>query len=472
MSSHSLFWGEGLFLRPHHFQYIERLNQEALRRSESWTTPAYYGIHQLEIDLDALSNWRVSLSRCHIRLADGTQLRFPEDCHISPEAIPRTAFKNSESRLRIYLGISELRRGTSNIGNGSETPPRRYVHHREEIEDENAAGNPQEIDLRRANPRILIGEDAARGFDALPIMQLRLGTTAEAPPQIDPDYIPPVLCQEAWPQVSSFVRSVYDRLSALADQLSRQMTDRGVSFASGHREDFERILHLHSLNTALGGIAPLPFTRGVHPFTIYTELCRAVGSLAIFRRTRKINELPVYDHDNLAYCFQELKKLLEIEVGADSDYVRVPFAWQGLQMSVRLQQEWLEPSWAFYIGVESAVNSSRVTELLSERKLDLKAGSSDEVDDIFRRGRRGVQIVRATEVPRAFPRQNWHYFHVDRKNEVWSNVERTLNLGIRFKEQLVEKQTSTGNVANVEDREAAAFVTLAFSLFAIRTTTT
>ncbi len=170
---------------------------------------------------------------------------------------PKTAFRNSESRLRIYLGISELRRGTSNTGDGTEVPPRRYVNHREEFEDENASGNPQEIELRRANPRILIGDEAARGFDALPIMQLRLGATAEAPPQIDPDYIPPVLCQEAWPQVSSFVRSVYDRLSALADQLARQMADRGVSFTSGHREDFERILHLHALNTALGGFAPL-----------------------------------------------------------------------------------------------------------------------------------------------------------------------------------------------------------------------
>ncbi len=52
-------------------------------------------------------------------------------------------------------------------------------------------------------------------------------------------------------------------------------------------------------------------------------------------------------------------------------------------MSVRLQQEWLEPSWTFYIGVESTANSSKVTELLSERKLDLKAGSSDEVDDLI-----------------------------------------------------------------------------------------
>ncbi|MCA9057582.1 MAG: type VI secretion system baseplate subunit TssK [Planctomycetaceae bacterium] len=467
MSSHSLYWGDGLFLRPHHFQCLETEFHDALRRSEAWTTPAYYGLHQFEQDPDALANWRISLSRCHVRLMDGTQLRFPEDCHISPEVIPRSVFRNAESRVRIYLGISELRKGASNTGAGSDSPPPRYVQHRQEVEDENRPGNPQEIEFRRANPRILIGDEAARGFDAVPLMQLKLGATAEAPPQIDPDYIPPVLCQEAWPQVSSFVRSVYDRLSATAEQLSRQMIDRGVAFGSGHREDFERILHLHALNTALGSVAPLPFTRGVHPFVIYTELCRAAGCLAIFRRERKISELPSYNHDNIAYCFRELRKLLDIEMGADAEYVRIAFAWQGLQMSVRLQSEWLEPDWAFYIGVESTLSGTRVTELLSERKLDLKAGSSDEVDDIYRRGRRGVRIVPATETPRVFPRQNWHYFRVDR-NEAWTNVERTLNLGIRFNEQMVEKQSNAANSVDVEDRDTGNLVTLAFSLFAIR----
>lgn len=469
MASHSMFWDEGLFLRPHHFQRLEVQFQQALHQSASWLTPAFYGLYQLDLDSDALANWRVSLSRCHIRLQDGTQLRFPEDCHISPEPIPKTIFRTAETRVRVYLGISELRRGISNVGIETETPPRRYLRHREEVEDENRAGNPQEIELRRANPRLLIGDEAARGFDALPIMQLKLGTTAEAPPQVDPDYIPPILCQEAWPFVSYFVRSVYDRLSATADQLARQMIDRGVSFGSGHREDLERILHLHALNSALGGIAPLPFHRGIHPFLVYMELCRAAGELAIFRRSRKLSELPVYNHDNIALCFQELRRLLDIEMGADADYVRIPFAWQGLQMSVRLQQEWLEPNWAFYIGVESSLSSSKVAEMLSERKLHMKAGSSDEVDDIFRRGRRGLNIVAATDTPRVFPRQNWHYFRIER-SEAWGNVERTLNLGIRFNERHVEKEQNSPNVAFVDDREGAGTASMAFSLFAIKTT--
>ncbi len=471
MGSNSLLWGEGLFLRPHHFQSIERQFHETRRISDSWSTPNYYGLHKISIETDALSNWRVSLSSCHLRLMDGTLLRFPEDCHISPVSIPKTTFRNIESRVRVYVGISELRRGTNNIATSSDSlTPARYVAHSEGIEDENRAGNPQEIEYRKLNPQILIGDDAARGFDAIPIMQLRLGATAEAPPQLDPDYIPPILVQEAWAPLASFIRSVYDRLGATAEQLARQMVDRGVAFASGHREDLERILHLHSVNTALGGLSVLPFSRGLHPFLLYTELCRAVGSLAIFRRERKMPELPLYDHDNLALCFLSLRRLLEIEVSADESYVRIPFAAQGLQMSVRLKADWLEPAWAFYIGVEANLKTTRVTELLSEKELGMKAGSTEEVDHIYRMGRRGVRFVPVGDAPRVFPRANWHYFRVDR-DDAWTNVERSLNLGVRFNERMVQKQVNGENRVDVMDRESGSLVSLAFSLFAIRSST-
>ncbi|MCP4853989.1 MAG: type VI secretion system baseplate subunit TssK, partial [Fuerstiella sp.] len=225
MGSDSLFWGEGLFLRPHHFQTVERHFHDKSAVSERWASPYSYGLHRLEIDQDALSNWRVSLTECHLRFKEGTQLRFPQDAHISPVEIPKDSFRTAESRLRVYVGISQLRRGMPNTA-AQGNPSVRYLQHAEEVEDENVAGNQQELDFRKLNPQILIGDEASRGYDAIPIMQLQLGTTAEAPPQIDPDYIPPLLVKEAWPALETFVRSVYDRLGATAEQLARQMIDR------------------------------------------------------------------------------------------------------------------------------------------------------------------------------------------------------------------------------------------------------
>ncbi len=468
MALHSVFWGDGLFLRPHHFQKMESQVHESLRLTELLSTPNSYGLYRLQLDVDSLANWRVSINSCHVRLMEGTQLRFPEDCHLHAVTIPRTAFRNSESRVRVYVGVAELRRGANNCAESAAgVPPTRFVGHEEDVEDENLAGNPQPLKFRKLNPQILIGDEAVRGYDAVPIFQMRLGSTAEAPPQIDEEYIPPLITQESWGPLVALIRSVADRLGATSDQLARQMVDRGVGFASGHKEDLERILHLHAVNASLGGIAWLPTARGLHPFVLYTALCQAVGHLAIFQPTRKIAELPVYDHDNLALCFNALRKMLEIKEGAEEPYVRVPFSAQGLQMSVRLQAEWLAPAWSFYIGVEASLKSSIVTELLSEKQLGMKAGSSEEVDNIYRFGRRGVRFMPVGDAPRAFPRANWHYFRVDR-DEAWGSVERSLNLGIRFNERMVVKQVNGENRIDVTDKETGGLASLGFSLFAIR----
>ena len=56
MGSNSLLWGEGLFLRPHHFQRMESQFHESLKLAESWATPNCYGIHRIQIEPDALEN--------------------------------------------------------------------------------------------------------------------------------------------------------------------------------------------------------------------------------------------------------------------------------------------------------------------------------------------------------------------------------------------------------------------------------
>ena len=465
MGSDSLLWGEGLFLRPQHFQLIERHFHDKLSRSERWATPHCYGLHKIVIDHDALSNWRVSLAECHLRFKDGTQLRFPQDAHISPVDIPPDTFETAETRVKVYVGVAERRQGFSNTAReaGANT---RFVSCTEPVEDENATGNQQEVELRKLNPQILIGDEAAHGFDAIPIMQLRLGRTAEAPPGIDTSYIPPVLVTEAWQRLERFVRMVYDRLSADAERLSRQMIDRGIAFASGNRDDFEHILKLNAFNTALGGMAYLPFTQGMHPFAVYIELCKAAGSLAVFRKERRLEELPVYDHDNIAPCFAKLNRLLEI--GGGPDYERVPFASHGYQMTVRLKPEWLATNWAFYIGVQAEINSRRVAELLTQAELGMKVGSREDVDRIFVGAEAGVRIAQVGDPPRVFPRNDWHYFRVTREGMHWENIEQSLNLGIRFNERRVERQIDGEDRIDVNDRESGQLVTMSFSLFAIQ----
>lgn len=467
MAEHELHWGEGLFLRPHHFQASARRARELLQVSENWFVGYPYGLHHIEIDEDALLNWRISLTSCHIRLHDGSHLRYPEDATLDPIAVPREAFSGDDARVLVYLAVPRLERGRRNVDAEGAPHRARYSVQTIEIEDENDGGNAQPLDFRTHNARLIVGTEHAAGFDALPIMQLRLGTTAEAPPEVDPDYIPPIVSCDAWPWLQNFLTRIYDRLSGTADRLASQMLDRGVAFESGHREDLERILHLHAINSSIGGMSHLPFVRGVHPLTAYAELCQVVGNLAIFARERRFPAVPRYDHDDLGNTFRGLGRLLNLGEEPKQSYIKRQFVGAGLQMQVRLEREWLEPSWSFYIGVESRLKSSEVERLLSEQKLDMKVGSADEVDTIYRYARTGARISRMPDPPRDFPQANWTYWRIDRTSEAWMDVEKTLNLGIRFNDRQVEGEIDGQHrveIFNAEDRD---LIELGFALFAM-----
>lgn len=467
MNSHSIYWGEGVFLRPQHFQYSDKIQQQAQAVSTRWENSHYYGLHHLELDEDSLANWRVSLAACQLRLPDGTIVRIPEDAHISAEPIPRAAFPNVESRVKVYVGIGELKNGANNAESEGPGVVTRYITRDIHVEDENSAGASSSIQARVLNPRILIGDNAARGFDCVPILQLRLGATAEAPPEVDPEYIPPIISAQASPRLMSWLNSVCDQLGAQSQRLAQQIRDRGVGFASGHRDDLEMISRLQAVNAALGGLAHLPSVCEIHPFVIYTEFCRAVGQTAIFKGNRAFPQIPTYDHDNLAVCFKRLYEHLATAEQRQADYVRQPFAADGLVMSVRLQSEWLQPDWAFYIGVECGMPPEEVRSLLSEEALGMKVGRTEEVDAIFRMGRFGVQIKPVADPPRVFPRKNWHYYRVDREN-AWNLDEKNLNLGIRFNERFVEQQINGEDKIDVRNRSTNETATMKFSLFAIK----
>lgn len=469
MAEHEVHWGEGLFLRPHHFQATNRRLREAIRTSENWNAGYAYGLHRIEIDEDALMNWRVSLTSCHIRLHDGTHLRYPEDANLAPIAIPRDAFSSGESRAVVYLAIPRLQRGQPNADAEGEAQRSRYSVRTIEVEDENTAGNAQHLEFRTCNARLLIGEEAAAGFDALPIMRLRLGTTAEAPPEIDPDYVPPLLRCEAWDWLSNLLTRIFDRLSGTAERLAKQMTDgdRGIAFESGHKEDFERIMKLHAVNGSLGVFGALPFISGVHPLQAYTALCEVVGNLAIFAKERRFPQIPKYDHDDLGMVFLKLGSLLQLEKAPAKSYVNRKFVGAGLQMQVRLDREWLEPGWQFYIGVNSNLKSSEVEDLLSERKLDFRVGSADEVDTIYRFAKTGVVISRVSDPPRDFPHRAWTYWQIDRRSEPWQEVERTLNLGIRFNDRQVDGEIDGKHRIEVHGQDHGELIGLGFSLFAL-----
>lgn len=471
MANNEIHWGEGLFLRPHHFQLAQRHLQNSLRLAENWNVGYPYGVRKIEIDEEALGNWRLSISTCHVRLHDGSHIRCPEDASLAPISIPREPFAKQDARVPVHLAVPRLQMGLSNAS-ANPSDDCRYGVHLMEVEDENAPGNSQQIEIRRPNARLIVGNsEEVAGYDALPLLRLRLGAVADAPPEIDTDYIPPVLACDGWPMLQQLITEIYDYLSASAERLAQRMTDHGVSFESGGRADLELILKLQTINASLGCLAQLSFARGVHPFAAYCELCRIVGLGAIFQRDRRIPTIPQYDHDDLGTCFRAIKRLL-IPKDAAPSYVKRPFIGEGLQLRVRLERAWLESGWSFHVGVHSNLSFSEVQSLLdvqSRAFIDFKMGASEDVDAIYRSAKYGVLFTPEPDAPKIFPHANWSYFRVDRNSEPWKRVEETLNLAVRVNELLVMGKIDQEEKLTLRHPTTGTPISLSFAIFAMPT---
>jgi type VI secretion system protein ImpJ len=198
---------------------------------------------------------------------------------------------------------------------------------------------------------------------------------------------------------------------------------------------------LRVIDEAHAGLGIEAFAQGVHPFGMYLDLCKLVGKLAIFSAQRRPPELPKYDHDDLGTCFWRVKQHIDalLDIVVEPDYKERPFVGAGLRMQVALEPAWLESGWQMYVGVQGSLAPEQCVHLLT-RGLDMKIGSSDRADEIFRLGQAGLRFTYTSHPPRALPAQpGLIYFQVDRgsQTEEWDRVHRSLTLAVRLNENLI-----------------------------------
>ena len=92
--------------------------------------------------------------------------------------------------------------------------------------------------------------------------------------------------------------------------------------------------------------------------------------------------------------------------------------------------------------------------------------ASQQVDMIYTRAQSDVPMERDPDPPPDFPKKNWTYWKVDRDSYMWKEVEKTLNLGIRFNERQVEGDFN-GQERVVIKRDNGELISITLALYAI-----
>lgn len=471
MTVRPVHWHEGMFLRPHHLQAAQRFGSHFTNTGGKWDLHYNWGLRSVELDLDALANYRLVIRALRARLRDGTLVCVPEDGAL-PQIDLRPAFEG-EGSLTVSLAVPILQLGRTNVGADGRAEGARYLLDTQELEDENTGLNPQPIQVRLLNLKLLLSTQDQAGYETIPVARLQRSARAEATPELDTTYIPPLLACDGWqPLYAGILQAVYDRIGKQIEQRANQVVTRGISLDSHAQGDPLILARLRAYNEAYAVLGVLAFAEGVHPLPAYVELCRIVGQLALFGGSARPPDLPRYDHDDLGTCFYRVKQYIDelIDLDRGPDYKERPFIGAGLRMQVTLEPSWLESAWQMYVGVHSALSADDCNTLLTKPgQLDMKIGSSDRVDPIFTKGLPGLEFAHAPRPPRALPSApGLTYFQVRRESQQqeWQHVQRELTLAIRLREKLIAGNIEGQKVLTI--RHGGQTTNLQFTLFVVK----
>ena len=201
MPSGEVHWHEGMFLRQHHFLTEHRRTRppDAARREVG--PPSQLGPALDPLNTEALGNFRFSVSSLKARLRDGTAIEVPEDGPL-PDLDLKPAFEGNR-RVRVYLGVPMLKPASPT--SPPSVPPEGSAITTSTTgrsRTRTSGVNPQPIAIRRLNLKLLLSTEDLAGYETIPMARIEKSERAEATPQLDATYIPPVLACDAWRELS------------------------------------------------------------------------------------------------------------------------------------------------------------------------------------------------------------------------------------------------------------------------------
>ena len=420
-----VFWGEGMFLRPHHLQTAERFRDEQLAREVFRVQPFAWGVQSLDVAPDQLENFIFEIRDVSVKMKDGTALALGATLRLFPRPFQKE-LDQAGGRMRVFLGVPAVRDNAPNSfapGEGPGGQDRRWVVESAEIPDENTGINPQPVSVRRCNGRLFFGGESREGYETLEIAVVERSTQGRNLPALARDFIPAITELGASSTVQRLADGITNRIEAKHRILLTDVAQGRLTVASEGTSGWQTIIKLQILGSFLFLFQQLTKIPRIHPFTVYAEFCRLAGELSVFDDGKKAIKIPLYDHDALGTCFHELCRVIEdlLEKIVASRFVKVDFVLREDLLVAELQEEWVAPPTEVYLAAEANMEEKE----LRNRIVTMKMGAPRDIPILRQRRLFGLDLDLMKRTPTGLPaREDYFYFKIEKEGPYWDNVVR------------------------------------------------
>jgi type VI secretion system protein ImpJ len=440
---HPLFWRQGLFLQPQHFQLADAHAAFRLAQATNLLQPWFWGVRELEFRDAALTSGRFEVTRLQALFPDGSLVLLPENALLAPRAFDPAAV-TPERPLTVWLALKERRTGPNvtvvdALENVGDLPTRHAVAaDPEEVEDLHAGGPAAQVMRLRFVLRLFLdGEEAEMaGSMALPIARLeRTGDKVTA----SAAFIPPALTIGAHPALWKAVCDVRDLVAARAKQLEDYKPHgqtQGRDFDPGYVIFLQALM---CLNRQLPLLTHLTETRDAHPWDMYGLLRQFVGELSTFteeigalgERNDGARLLPAYDHLDLSACFLSARTLIQQMVdgiGASIELM-VRLEPSGNRFSAELPQRVFEGRNRYWLVIRA--EDADLETVAAEVLRLVKLCATPVLTTLLVKAVSGLPLTRHPLPPAGLPkRAGTLYFQIEHESPLWQDVVRARGISL------------------------------------------
>ncbi|WAI84299.1 MULTISPECIES: type VI secretion system baseplate subunit TssK [Achromobacter] len=427
VSRDKVIWSEGMFLRPQHFQQLERHVLHAAQQRAAATQGFFWGFSHLSLDRDALAIGKLVLTEAAGVMPDGTPFDFSD-----PAAAPAALEVPLQVRdARVVLAIPRARPGATDvIYEGEEDSLARYLVHEADVEDTGSMGlEPALLQLGRLRLRLMLEDELTDDWLSLGVARV-VERRQDNRVVLDDGYVAPWLAAGEHPVLRGWVNELYGLLGARSEALAERLSQPG----RGGVSEVSDFMLLETVNRYVGALWHARQSAALHPERLFHDWLMLACDLSTFTSTtRRPEVLPEYVHDDLQASFAPLMHELRRSLSAVLEQRALQIPLQDRGQGVRVAQI-TDPELLQTAGFVLAVHADMGTDTVRARfPAQVKIGPVERIRDLVHLQLPGVAVRALPVAPRQIPYSAGHvYFELDKSGEFWKQLERTGALALHL----------------------------------------
>jgi type VI secretion system protein ImpJ len=428
-----VLWAKGTLLTPQHLQQHDLFLESLLSFRLENLSFRPWGFAKLQIDQEALAGGAFALHSASGIFPDGLLFDIPASDQ-GPE--PRQlSFTGDQKVINVHLAVPAYRPGGQNISSLANGIDARYSADAIGVRDETTGTSERLLQVARKNLRFLTGEETRASVPSLRIARIRKAPGGAL--ELDNQYIPPLLDIAASTSLMSILRGLFEILNARRSDLSGMRRQKNRSLADFPVADIANFWLLYTINSWLPEIRHQFETRRGHPEHSFRVLSMLAGALTTFSQTVRLDDLPVYEHDNLGECFRNLdsqiREMLKAGVG---NFVSIPLKQTApFIYAARIDDEKLLRNTKMYLAISAEAGEADVIQKTPNL---VKMSSIPNLDHLVKNALPGLSL-RHVQPPSAIPvKLDYQYFSINQAGTSWEGITRARNIAAFVSAELPE----------------------------------